>query len=358
MKLERIRKKMNDQGVDLVILAPGTNMAWAFGFSPFADERACLALIGHEDVVFVAPSLNAADMRNHTDHRFEEWTDASGPRLALQSALGQVAPSASHIAIDDTMRADHALMILDEVDGLQRSMASELIGPLRMIKTKHEIDALRENAHLADIAQQTVWSQLSTAKTEQDMYRVAQDCFEAHGAKIAFGIIGGGENSSYPHHHTGQSVLAPNVPIVIDIGACKDGYYSDITRMAAIGEVTAEYHEVHGIVDQAVQAALARVKPGVMAREIDDAARSVITDAGYGEYFTHRTGHGVGMDIHEGPFITANNTLVLEEGMVFTIEPGIYLPQKFGIRLEEVVVVTATGCEILSKLSRDLQVVT
>ena len=142
----------------------------------------------------------------------------------------------------------------------------------------------------------------------------------------------------------------------MDIGARKDGYCSDITRMAALGEAPRGYAEVHAVVEAAVSAALAAIRPGAAARSIDAAARGVITDAGFGAQFTHRTGHGLGTEIHEPPYITATSELVLQEGMVFTVEPGIYLPGRFGIRLEEVVAVTADGVEVLSGLSRDLHV--
>lgn len=142
----------------------------------------------------------------------------------------------------------------------------------------------------------------------------------------------------------------------MDIGARKGGYYSDITRMAVVGQLPEGYAEVHAVVDAAVQAALAAIRPGVPAQAVDDAARGVIVAAGYGEYFTHRTGHGLGIEVHEPPYMTASNPLLLEEGMVFTVEPGIYLPGRFGIRLEEVAVVTANGAGILSRLSRDVHV--
>lgn len=144
--------------------------------------------------------------------------------------------------------------------------------------------------------------------------------------------------------------------VLIDIGARRGGYISDITRMAVLGAPPDGYDAVHAVVDQAVQAALAAIRPGVSAKSIDTAARDVIAQAGYGEFFTHRVGHGVGTEVHEMPWMTSSNGQILAEGMVFTIEPGIYLPGRFGARLEEVAVVTATGARILSDLSRDLHI--
>jgi Xaa-Pro aminopeptidase len=143
----------------------------------------------------------------------------------------------------------------------------------------------------------------------------------------------------------------------MDIGGSKDGYSSDITRMAAIDIPPEGYVKIHSIVEAAVQAALAAARPGVKAHVVDDAARSIITDAGYGAYFMHRTGHGMGVEIHETPYITASSQVVLEEGMVFSIEPGIYLPNRFGIRLEDIVILRADGPEVLSDLRRDLEII-
>jgi len=143
----------------------------------------------------------------------------------------------------------------------------------------------------------------------------------------------------------------------MDIGGGMDGYSSDITRMALIGEAPDGYQEIHDVVERAVQAAMAAARPGVRAHVVDDAARGVITDAGYGEYFVHRTGHGMGVEIHETPYITASSQTVLDEGMVFSIEPGIYLPGRFGLRLEDIVILRADGPEIFSELHRDARII-
>src|SRR5690606_34008821 len=160
----------------------------------------------------------------------------------------------------------------------------------------------------------------------------------------------------FPHHSASERVIEEGDAVVIDIGGRKAGFPSDITRMAVVGLPPEGYGEIHTIVEKAVQAALKAARPGVRACDVDAAARKVITDAGYGEYFVHRTGHGMGIDGHEPPYITATSETVLEEGMVFSIEPGIYLPGRFGIRLEEIVILRADGPEILSSLPRDLYV--
>jgi len=353
-RLSRLQERMKTTGTDLLALAPGAHMRWLLGFIPHPDERLCLLLVSADKATFVMPSLNAADARQHTDLPFHEWADAEGPAQALAAALAQTGAGARKLSFDETMRADHALVLLDALPGIERGLAAAEIGALRLSKDADEIASLRDNASIADKAQAAVRAALRPGVTELEMVQVARDAFAAEGALSQFGIVGFGENSAYPHHHSGSRVLKDGDVVLVDIGGRKGDHVSDITRMAAFGTPPEGYDDVHAVVEAAVVAALKAARPGVPAHAVDDAARGVITEAGYGEYFTHRTGHGLGTEVHEPPYMTSTNTQLLEEGMVFTIEPGIYLPGRFGIRLEEVAVVTAGGAEILSGLSRDL----
>jgi len=201
---------------------------------------------------------------------------------------------------------------------------------------------------------QAAFAAIRPGMSELDLAAVIKSSFQSEGASPAFWIVGGGGNGAFPHHHAGERKLAEGDAVVIDIGGRKAGFPSDITRMAVVGQPPEGYGQIHSIVEKAVQAALKAAKPGVLAREVDAAARTVIADAGYGEYFVHRTGHGMGIDGHEPPYLTSTSDTVLEEGMVFSIEPGIYLPGRFGIRLEEIVILRDDGPEVLSSLPRDL----
>lgn len=353
-RLERLQRQMRISGTDLLALAPGAHMRWLLGFAPHPDERLCLLLISTDKACFVMPALNATDARQHTDLPFHEWADADGPAQALAAALTETGSDPRKLSLDETMRADHALVLLDALPGAARGLAAAEIGALRQIKDAGEIAALRENARIADKAQEAVRAALRVGVTEADMVQVAREAFAAEGARCEFGIVAFGANSAYPHHHSGSRALDAGDVVLVDIGGRKGAHVSDITRMAVFGPVPEGYDAVHAVVEAAVTAALAAARPGVPAHAVDDAARGVITQAGYGAYFTHRTGHGLGTEVHEPPYMTSTNTQLLEEGMVFTIEPGIYLPGRFGIRLEEVAVVTADGAQILSGLSRDL----
>jgi Xaa-Pro aminopeptidase len=355
-RLDRLRDRMEATGTDLVALAPGAHMRWLLGFAPHPDERPCLLLVGPDKAGFVMPGLNAADARQHTDLPFWEWQDDEGSHGALGAALQAIGAAPRRIALDDAMRADHALLLLDAVPNAARGFAGETLGALRMVKDADELAALEENARIADAAQLALRAAIREGVTERQLADAARAAFLAEGAQPAFASVGTGANSAYPHHHTGDTPVRPGDAIVADVGASKGGAVSDITRTACLGHPPEGYAEVHQVVDAAVEAALAAIRPGVEARSVDRAARDVIAAAGYGDYFTHRTGHGLGSEIHEPPYVTKTSPTVLQENMVFTVEPGVYLPGRFGIRLEEVAVVTEGGCRILSRLPRDLYI--
>lgn len=206
------------------------------------------------------------------------------------------------------------------------------------------------NAGIADRAMQAAFSKIRPGMTEKELAADIRAHFASEGAAPAFWIVGAGGNGAFPHHSASERVIEEGDAVVIDIGGRKQGFPSDITRMAIVGRAPEGYGQIHTIVERAVQAALKAARPGVLAKEVDAAARKVISDAGYGEYFVHRTGHGMGIDGHEPPYITATSETVLEEGMVFSIEPGIYLPGRFGIRLEDIVILREDGPEVLSSL--------
>ena len=262
----------------------------------------------------------------------------------------------SAMALDEGMRTDFSLALLDALPRAQRSLAAEIVGKLRQTKDAEEFAALKASAAVNDRAMQAGFAVLKPGLTEKQVAAAMRDSFAEQGADVAFTLCASGPNGAFPHHSTGDRVIEEGDSIVFDIGAGYGGYPSDMTRMAAVGRAPEGYAEVHAVVEEAVQAALAAARPGVKAHEVDDAARGVITKAGYGEYFVHRTGHGLGLEVHESPYLTSSSTDVLRENMVFSIEPGIYIPGRFGIRLEEIVILRADGPEILSSLPRALHV--
>lgn len=356
-RLAALRRRMKATDTDLVAIAPGSHMDWLLGFHPHPDERPCLLLVGPEREAFLMPALNAEGTRESTDIAFHNWADAEGPDAALAAALDDVGASAAkRVGLDETMRADFALLLLGALPDATHAFAPETLGALRMRKDPAEFASLKMNANVADRAMKKAFAAIREGMTETELAAVVKEHFASEGATPAFWIVGAGSNGAFPHHQTGSRKLAEGDAVVIDIGGRKAGFPSDITRMAVVGQPPKGYGQIHSIVEKAVQAALKAAKPGVKASDVDAAARNVIADAGYGEYFVHRTGHGLGIDVHEPPYITATSDTVLDEGMVFSIEPGIYLPGRFGIRLEEIVILREDGPEILSDLPRDVYV--
>ena len=357
-RLERLRALMRDQNVDLVALGAGAHLAWLTGLRPHADERPLLLCVTQRYAGFLMPALEVESACQHTDLPFHPWADDHGPDEAFAALLKAAdAGQAKCIVLDETMRADFAALVQDALPDAVRQFTAGTVGALRMRKDVDEYAALKRNAQTADTAMQAAWAAMRVGMREDDVAAVVREAFKEQGAAPLFYIVGAGGNGAFPHHQTGETILKTGDAVVMDIGGGMDGYSSDMTRMAVMGSAPDGYQDVHKIVERAVQAALAAAKPGVLAHAVDDAARGVITQAGYGEYFVHRTGHGMGIEVHETPYITAASQTVLEEGMVFSIEPGIYLPGRFGIRLEDIVILRKDGPEILSNLPRDVKVI-
>jgi Xaa-Pro aminopeptidase len=356
-RLAALRAKMAETGANLVALGPHTHMQWLLGFHPHADERPCLLLIGPKGETILMPELNAEGSRAHTDIAFHSWSDAEGPDRALTEALAAVGGTeAGTVVVDETMRADFALLLLDRLPGARHAFGDATVGALRMRKDDSEYATLKENALIADRAVQAGFAAIAAGVKETEIAAAVRAQFVSEGAEPVFTIVGSGPNGAIPHHATGERRLQTSDAIVIDVGGRKHGYSSDITRMAAVGEPPPGYREVHDIVERASQAAMVAARPGVPASAVDDAARGVIAEAGYGQYFVHRTGHGLGLEVHEPPYLTSTSDTILDVGMVFSIEPGIYLPGRFGVRLEEIVILREDGPEILSALPRDLHI--
>ena len=348
--------KMNS--VDLIALGPGTHMNWLLGFNPFPDERPCMLLVGQEKEAFLMPSVNAEGVREQTKIPMHCWNDEIGPEQALKEALSDTDTiTAKHIAIDEAMRSHFALLLLESLSNPTYEFTTSTVGALRMRKDQDEFVNLKENALIDDRAMQAGFAAIKEGASELEIGEAINKHFISEGAKPQFCIVGSGPNGAFPHHHTGNRKVKKGDAVLIDIGGRKGTFPSDMTRMSVLGHPPEGYLEIHAIVERAVKAALSVARPGVMAKDVDAAARSVITEAGYGEFFVHRTGHGLGIDIHEPPYITATSEVVLDEGMVFSIEPGIYLQGRFGVRLEEIVILRTDGPEILSELTRELNLI-
>lgn len=353
-RLANLRQRMSYTGTDLVAIGPSSHMVWLANLSPHGDERPVMLLVSQKFAGFLMPALNVDSSRQHTDLPMLPWADADGPDAALDQVLSacEIDRNNLSVVVDETMRADFALLLLDALPGARRSFTDETVSYLRARKDSNEYDALKASALLNDKAMQAGFDALKPGITEREIAEIIRAFYKANGAAPMFTSVCFSGNGAFPHHHTGETRLKSGDAVLIDIGARYMGYPSDMTRVGYFGSEPEKFAEIHAIVDAAVNAALSAAQPGALACDVDRAARDVITQAGYGDRFLHRTGHGLGLDIHEPPYITGTSDVVLEEGMVFSIEPGIYLPGQFGIRLEEIVILRADGAEILSELPR------
>jgi Xaa-Pro aminopeptidase len=347
---------MKTAGVDLLGLPPSDDLFYLVNYSPHADERPCYLLLTSGDAVFVVPELNAGQARAHITAPFLTYTDAEGPADALRQAHDRIG-AAKRVCVGDTMRADFVLLLQERWPKSAFVPGAAVMAPVRMIKTAEEVAAMRRSAATADVAVDAAFAASKPGATEVAVARAVADAFAAQGAGHGGpAIVGGGPNAAFPHHASSSRPLRAGEAVLVDLGGKLEGYASDITRMAHLGPPPAKYREVHEAVERAVRAGIDAVKPGAPLSGVDKAARKVIDDAGYGKFFTHRVGHGIGITGHEPPSVTNMNDMPMQEGMTFSVEPGIYLEGEFGVRLEEIVVVTAGGGERLSGLPRELRI--
>ncbi|WP_319529730.1 M24 family metallopeptidase [uncultured Cohaesibacter sp.] len=356
-RLANLRQQMADTATDLVVLGPSSHMAWLSGVNPHGDERPVLLVVTESFCGFLMPALNVDSARAATDLPFYPWSDDQGPAEALDTLLNDADAKRSGLSVvlDETMRADFALLLLDALDSPKRRFTDDTIGLLRTRKDADESRRIKAAHLLNDAAVAEAFASLKVGMTEKDVEDLIAAHYKKNGAEMAFCAICFGENSAYPHHNSGSTKLTDNMAVLIDTGCILDGYPSDMTRTGFFGTPDDEFKKVFAVVEDAVVAALAAAKAGAKAQDVDLAARNTIAAAGYGEYFLHRCGHGLGIDIHEPPYITATSERVLEEGNVFSIEPGIYLAGRFGVRLEEIVILKGEGCEIYSEMDRGMK---
>lgn len=354
-RLKRLQAYMAEEGVDLAAFGPTANMRYLLDFTPHPDERLCLLLVAQEAVCMVVPSLNAEQTAAHT-HGLEliAWKDADGPMQALRQALDGL-PEARCLAVDGAMRADFLLHLQEAASPQEAQPAGPMLARLRQYKSAAEVEAAARAAVQADQAMQAAADACQPGVTEAQVAWAAEEAFRLDGAEeVCFTLVASGPNGAYPHHHSGDRLLQDGDAIIIDIGASLRGYKSDITRMVFLGRPPSEFMQAYEAVLEANKRARAAVRPGVTAHQVDRVARQTLEAAGYAEYFVHRTGHGLGLEVHEPPWIMAGNEQILEEGMIFSVEPGVYFPGRFGVRIEDIMVVTESGGRNLTGFDHQL----
>jgi len=359
-RTEAARVALDDAGADALVCVPGRTLRYLTGFEEPQRDRHLLFVVPRdgEPAAFV-PALSAAQFRAETWVRaVDTWSDDADPVAALSAFLDdRGVPASPHLLVDDTMWATILQDLRTVRPDATVGLASEVVADLRIRKDGSEVDALRRASAAADDALREVRALGSDAVglTEAELARRIESFLTAAGGEgVSFEpIVGAGPNGAMPHHTHGDRTIRAGEPVVLDFGTRVDGYPSDQTRTLVFGgDPDDRVATVHDVVREAQAAAVDAVAPGVTAGEVDAAARSVIEAAGYGDAFIHRTGHGVGLDVHEPPTISAGNETQLRPGMTFSVEPGVYLDGEFGVRIEDLVVVTEAGCERLNHTSR------
>jgi Xaa-Pro aminopeptidase len=355
-RLAQVRAAAAGAGLDAVLLTPGPDLRYAIGYDAKQLERlTCLAVPAHGDPALFVPRLELAAAQaspaGSAGLEMIPWEETADPFRLVASMLGDVAT----VGVSDRMWALSVLKFQDALPAVRLALAGAALRPLRIRKTPAEVAALREAGAAIDRVHAQVPGWLRPGLTERAVGALIAEAILAEGhASVDFTIVASGPNAASPHHEVSDRILAAGDAVVVDIGGTMpSGYCSDSTRTYAIGEPPAEFIAYYKVLYDAQEAACAAVRPGVTAESVDAAAREPITRAGFGAAFFHRTGHGIGLEAHEDPYIVAGNEEALEPGMAFSVEPGIY-PGPHGARIEDIVVCTEGGVERLNHTPREL----
>jgi Xaa-Pro aminopeptidase len=346
------------RGLDALLITPSPDYHYLLGYRAPALERLTCLVIGADGATsLVVPRLEEplathrlGDLRASVD--VVAWDETDDP---FQLVRDRIAPGAATIGVQDQMWARFVLRLAAMLEPAQLVAAGPVISALRRVKSPDEVDRLRAVAHAADQAMLAITAERLSGRTEAEVSaRIGELLRDAGHETADFAIVASGPNAASPHHEAGDRVIERGDSIVLDIGGTLHGYCSDTSRTAFVGEPPADFAALYEVLRQAQAAACDAVRPGVAAQEIDRAARDVITEAGYGEQFIHRTGHGIGMETHEEPYLVEGNAEPLQPGHAFSVEPGIYIRGQWGARIEDIVVCTDDGGERLNLTSREL----
>jgi len=356
LRMERARVAMEGAGVDALCLSVGSDLPYLTGYRAMPLERlTMLVLPADGDAVLVVPALEAPRV-DTSDAAFaiRPWSETEDPVAIVADLLG----GARSAAIGDETWSRFALALQAADEDRSWVPAGDLMRKLRIVKSSAEIAALRAAARTVDgVVDQMSMVQFS-GRTERDVSREFSERTLADGHDdIMFAIVASGPHGASPHHEPTERIIRNGDAVVVDFGGLQSGYSSDTTRMFVVGASPYGFDDAYEVLRSAQAAAADHVRPGVTAASVDAVARDIITEGGYGELFIHRVGHGIGMDTHEHPYLVEGNDEVLVAGMAFSIEPGIYVPGEWGMRLEDIVTVTETGVESLNRSDRSVRIV-
>jgi Xaa-Pro aminopeptidase len=357
-RMARVRDAMAEQGVDVLLLSVGHDLPYLTGYLAMPLERLTMLVVPRDgEATMLVPRLEAPRV-DEQPGVFEllPWDETEDPT----ALVAKLAAGAGTVAVGDQMWARFLVELLPHLPGAEYRRAVDIVGPQRMTKDAAEIDALAAAGAAVDrIAAELQAGRITlVGRTEAEVSADLSARIVAEGhQKVNFAIVAAGENAASPHHHAGSRVIEEGEIVLCDFGGTMNGYCSDITRCVVTGEIPPEIADAYAVLHEAQQAAVAAATVGTPCEEIDRTARRIITDAGYGEYFVHRTGHGIGLEEHEDPYIVEGNSLPLGDGHAFSVEPGIYVPGRWGMRLEDIVVATDAGPRPMNNVDHRLAAV-
>ena len=358
-RIERVRQRMGELEVDVLLLSLGADLPWLTGYQAMPLERLTMLVLPVDgEATLVVPRLEAPRVDPHPDlFGILAWEESEDP-VALVAGLAGA--RRQRVAVSDRTWATFVLRLQDAMFDCWWLPSSEVTSPLRAVKDPSEVDALRRAAAAADrVATQLVGGEIPlVGRSEADVSRDIGERLLAEGhQKVNFAIVGSGPNSASPHHEPGPRIIEKGEAVVCDFGGTLDGYCSDITRTVFTGRPPIEFRTLYNVLEEAQAMAVEAATVGTRCQDVDLVARAHIHDAGLGEYIVHRTGHGIGLEEHEDPYIAGGNTLPLAPGHAFSIEPGIYVPGRFGARIEDIVVATDAGPDPLNRVDHGLALV-
>jgi Xaa-Pro aminopeptidase len=344
LRLARVREGMRAAGVDVLLLSLGADLPWISGYTAMPLERLTMLVLPVDDLpTMVIPRLEAPRVDHDPDlFALKPWNETESPTSIVADLVG----SRTNVAISDRCWATFLVDLQALLPSATWTQASRVTSPLRAVKDAAEIDALAKAGTAADrVAAQLHGGQIPLiGRTEAAVSADISARLLAEGHDVVnFAIVAAGENAASPHHHPGDRVIRAGEVVLTDFGGTMDGYCSDITRCVFTGEVPAEFAELYDVLFASQAAGVAAGTVGTPCEAVDQASRRVIDDAGFGEHFIHRTGHGIGMEEHEDPYMVSGNATPLRAGHAYSVEPGIYISGRWGARLEDIVVATHDG---------------
>lgn len=344
-RMARVATDAAAAGLDGVIVTPGPDLVWLTGYQPTAITERLTALVisTRAEPALLVPTLERPDAEAAAGAgavSMIDWTDGVDP----YAAAAPLVPATGTLGISDNAWAMHLLGLEATLPGTTYRALTQCLPMMRAVKDADELARLETAGAAADATYLEILQVRFAGRRETEVAADLADLLRRHGhEQVDFTVVGSGPNGANPHHEAGERTIQDGDAVVLDFGGLMYGYGSDTTRTVSVGEPSAELREVHGIVREAQQAGVEAVRPGVSCQEIDRAARRVIAEAGYGEQFIHRTGHGIGVTTHEPPYMIEGEEQPLVPGMCFSVEPGIYLSGRFGVRIEDIVTVTDDG---------------